>query len=138
MKPFVIALLLFLSSVGAHADSYTYISAEQLKNSITAGKELLILDIQVKEDFAKHHLPGSTATYAYPVKTEAERAALDTVIAAQRETDRQVVIVCPRGKGGAKRSYDYMLSQNIPAEKITILEKGMAGWPYSELVEASK
>jgi hypothetical protein len=51
------------------------------------------------------------------------------------QSGNDVVIVCPRGAGGAKRAYDYMRKNNVPSEKLSILEKGIAGWPYKELFE---
>ena len=136
MKSLLIALaVLLLSTQVSMAETYNYISAEQMKGKMDKSEEMIILDIQVKDEFDQHHIPGSLATYAYPVKTEEERGSLGKVVALYNETENPVVIVCPRGKGGAKRSYDYLVSQNVPAEKLAILEKGMAGWPYKELVE---
>lgn len=132
--PFVLSFLLLTTSV-TFAESYNYISAEQMKAKITSGDDMIVVDIQEEKDFKQHHLPGSIATYAYPVKTESERAAIDKAVTRYNETGQQVVIVCPRGQGGAKRCYDYMKSQKVPEEKLTILENGMGGWPYPEVVE---
>ncbi len=132
---FVLSLILMTANMSMAA-SYNYISAEEMKGKLTSGEDVIIVDIQVEKEFKQHHLPGSIATYAYPVKSETERAAIDTAIAKYNATRDSVVIVCPRGKGGAKRPYDYMMSKNVAAEKLTILEKGMAGWPYKDLVEA--
>lgn len=132
---FVLSLLLMTANMSLAAD-YNYISAEEMKGKLTSEESVIIVDIQVEKEFKQHHLPGSIATYAYPVKSESERAAIDTAITKYNETGDPVVIVCPRGKGGAKRTYDYMVSKNIAADKLTILEKGMAGWPYKDLVEA--
>lgn len=131
---FVLSFLLLTSSLSL-AESYNYISAEQMKTKITSGNDVIVVDIQEEKDFNQHHLPGSIATYAYPVKTDSERAAIDKAVAKYEETGQQVVIVCPRGKGGAKRCYDYMKSKNVPEAKLTILENGMGGWPYKDLVE---
>ena len=46
-----------------------------------------------------------------------------------------VVIICPRGAGGATRTYDYLLSQGIAAERLLILEKGQEGWACPTLTE---
>lgn len=131
---FVLSFLLITANVGLAA-SYNYISAEEMKEKITAGEDIIIVDIQVKDEYEQHHLPGSVATYAYPVKSETERAAIDIAVAKYNETGKPVVIVCPRGKGGAKRTYDYMMSQNVLEDKLTILENGMDGWPYQDLLE---
>lgn len=131
---FVVSFLLLSTSVCV-AESYNYISAEQMRTKITSGNKQIVVDIQEEKDFVLHHLPGSIATYAYPVKTDNERAAIDKAVAKYHETGQHVVIVCPRGLGGAKRCYDYMKSKNVPKEKLAILENGMAGWPYPEFVE---
>lgn len=72
---------------------------------------MIIVDIQGEKEFKQHHLPGSVATYAYPVKTDTERAAIDQAVTKYNETGSQVVIVCPRGEGGTKLCYDYMKSK---------------------------
>ncbi len=138
MRSIFVCLLLVLGfTASVQAGDYTYISAEEMKGRIEAQSELIIVDIQVAEEFAQHHLPGSIATYAYPVKTDAERAQIDAAVQEYNATGKPVVIVCPRGQGGAKRCYDYMMEHNVPAEKLSILEKGIAGWPYAEMLEKS-
>ncbi len=135
MKIFSVITLLFLILVNsAFAADYNYISPEDMKQRISTDKSTIIVDIQVEEEFAQHHLPGSLATFAYPVKTDAERAKIDKAIQQYRNTQDMVVIICPRGKGGAKRCYDYMKANNVPDEKLYILEKGMSGWPYKEML----
>lgn len=133
----IVALLIcvFGLTCSVQAAEYNFISADAMKSKLEAQAPLIIVDIQVEKEFKQHHLPGSVATYAYPVKTEADRTKLDDAIKLYKETENKVVIVCPRGKGGAKRCFDYMRKNNIPAEKISILEKGIAGWPFKELTE---
>jgi len=109
-----------------------------MKQRLSTGKSTIIADIQVEEEFNQHHLPGSLATFAYPVKTDAERAKIDSAVQQYRNTNDMVVIVCPRGKGGAKRCYDYMTANNVPQEKLYILEKEMSGWPYKDMVVAGE
>ena len=46
------------------------------------------------------------------------------------------MIVCPRGAGGAKRTYDHLLQQGIAAERLLILEKGQEGWACAPLTES--
>ena len=131
----LIMLLVLGTVVSASAGDYNYIDAKNMKEKIETGSDVIIVDIQVEKEFKEHRLPGSIATYAYPVKTEAERGQIDKAVQKFQETGQDVVIVCPRGKGGAKRCYDYMQKNNVPAEKIFILEKGIAGWPYKEMFE---
>lgn len=125
-------LLLFAGS--AYANSYNYISPDEVKADLSSSRALLILDIQVEDEFSEHHLLGSVATYAFPVKSATDRAKLNKVVAVQKKSNQKVVIVCPRGKGGAKRSYDFMKENGVSEEKLVILEKGMSGWPYKDMV----
>jgi rhodanese-related sulfurtransferase len=139
VKIFSTITLLFLALVtSALAADYNYISPEDMKHRLSADEATIIVDIQVEEEFNQHHLPGSLATFAYPVKTDAERAKIDKAVQQYRNTQDMVVIVCPRGKGGAKRCYDYMKANNVPQEKLYILEEGMSGWPYQEMVVATE
>lgn len=136
MRSLVLIMFFVLGTItSVSAEEYNYIAAKDMKNRIETGNEIVIVDIQIEKEFKQHHLPGSTATYAYPVKTEEERAKIDKAVQLFQESGNDVVIVCPRGAGGAKRCYDYMLMKNVPSEKIYILEKGIAGWPYQELLQ---
>lgn len=73
---FVLSFLLLPTSANL-AEFYNFISAEQMKTKITSGNDVIVVDIQEEEDCNQHHLPGSISTYAYPVKTDGERAAID-------------------------------------------------------------
>lgn len=108
--------------------SYNYITVAELKARLQQGKPTHIIDIQVEEEFAKHHILGATPTYAYPVKEEADRAKLATILQQINSDSNPIVIVCPRGAGGATRTYDYLLTQGVAPERLLILEKGQAGW----------
>lgn len=125
--------VLLVSASSAVAASYDYISPEALKNALDNGQKMLVVDIQVEDEFNTHHITGSIPTYAYPAKSKSDIAKLDMVIEKQQKTGEDVVIVCPRGAGGAKRSYDYLKERGIAEDKLLILEKGMDGWPYPEL-----
>lgn len=131
----LIMFFVLVAATSVCAGDYNYIDAKDMKNRIETGSEVLIVDIQVEKEFKQHHFPGSVATHAYPVKTDAERAQIDKAVKMFQDSGKDVVIVCPRGAGGAKRCYDYMLKKNVPSEKIYILEKGIEGWSYPELME---
>gem|GEM_PF-86735 len=119
---------------GLPVETYNYVSAEQLKGWLGKDKSMLIVDIQVKKEFAAHHIKGSMETNAYPVKSDAERQALVSAVGRAKDVE-SVVVVCPRGKGGAKRAYDYLKTKGVPEAKLSILTDGMAKWPYKEWVE---
>ena len=120
----------------ADASSYQYVTAEELKGWLESEKSVLLVDIQVEKEFAAHHIKGSLETNSYPVKSGADRKRLDPVIELNNHTNdyRAVVVVCPRGKGGAKRAYDYLKKAGVTANKLYILTGGMANWPYPKLV----
>ena len=133
---FLLLLCCTLLPVSAFAaDTYHYISAAALEARLSAKEPIHLVDIQVEEEFAKHHITGATATYAYPVKTEADKAKLQAVLTKIKADSAPVVVICPRGAGGATRTYDYLLSQGIAAERLLILEKGQEGWACPTLTE---
>ncbi|NLY38738.1 MAG: rhodanese-like domain-containing protein [Firmicutes bacterium] len=121
------------SSTEAKAE-YQYMTAAEVKEKIENSEEMVLLDIQVEEEWQEHHIAGSLPTHAYPVQSEEDKAKLDAVL-SQLEGDCPIVIVCPRGGGGAERTYNYLKEKGIAEERLFILEKGMAGWPYEELTE---
>ncbi len=135
MKKTIITLFFLIITIPALAGTYTYVSPDQVKVWIETNTPVTIVDIQVKEEFNVHHITGSLATYAYPTKTDEDKTKLDIAISAAVKNDHPVVIVCPRGKGGAKRSYDYMAANQISEKRLLILKGGMNAWPYIEMVK---
>lgn len=129
--------ILFIPSTLLGGDSqYNYISAADLEARLTADLPTNLVDIQVEEEFSKHHIKGATPTYAYPVKSDADRVKIDAIVEQLKTNTDPVVIVCPRGAGGAKRTYDHLLQQGIAAERLLILEKGQEGWACAPLTES--
>lgn len=96
---------------------------------------LTIIDIQVEQEFAAGHIKGAQPTYAYPVKTEQDQAKLDAITATLNSTDSPVVIVCPRGAGGAERTFHYLATKGVATSRLLILEKGQAGWNCPDLTD---
>ncbi|MEJ2469774.1 MAG: rhodanese-like domain-containing protein [Desulfuromonadales bacterium] len=129
-------ILLIAGTASANDNTYNYIKAKDLETRLKAKTPTNIVDIQVEDEFGQHHIPGAIPTHAYPVKSDTDRAKLDTAIAQINTNTDPVVIVCPRGAGGAKRAYDYLQEQSVPAERLLILENGQGGWFSSELTES--
>jgi rhodanese-related sulfurtransferase len=136
MKKIVSLLFILALAVPALAGDYNYVSPETVKNWIETATPAMIVDIQVEDEFKIHHIKGATATFAYPVKSESDRSKLDQAVGEAKGNTLPVVIVCPRGKGVAKRAYDHMAAQGVAADRLLILEKGMGGWPYNALVDS--
>ena len=134
----VILVLIAFFNVAALFESFNYLEASKMKEWIDTGKPLIIVDIQVKEEFDAHHLQGSIETKAFPVKTDEQRSMIDPAVQAYKEKGHDVVVVCPRGGGGAKRCYSYLKSQGVPEDKLTILKGGIAKWPYKEMLASNK
>jgi len=132
------ALTLALAMPLAIAQQYNYIAPTELKQKLEAGSKPILLDIQVEDDYAKHHLPNAVPTYAYPAKTDAEKAKLQPTVSRIMASKEDVIIVCPGGGSGAKNTVDYLKAQGVPESRMKILEKGQKGWPFPELVTTGK
>ena len=96
------------STHAAHIDysqavptSYHYVAPQDMKTWLESGKELLIVDIQPAKDFSRQHFSGAIETNAFPVESAEEQKRLDLAVSAAKGNARDVVVVCPRGKGGA-------------------------------------
>ena len=126
----VLFVVIIFSATTVWASEYQYISAAELKEDLTTKESGLIVDIQVEEEFSAHHIDGAVATHAYPVKSETDKKKLSAVLEQAKSGDEQVVIVCPRGGGGAKRTYDYLKEAGVDESRLLILEGGQAKWPY--------
>jgi len=114
---------------------YQYYTAEQLKTAIESKDNIYLLDIQVKEDYDKHHIVGTVPTYAYPADTEELTSKIDVTLDDINKTDKPIIVVCPGGGGGAKKTIDYLTTKGVDASRMFILEKGQKVWPYDELLE---
>ncbi|WP_250676007.1 rhodanese-like domain-containing protein [Paraclostridium ghonii] len=139
-----LALMITLSLVGCSSKEkestqdekkYNYYTADELKEAIEGKKDITLVDIQVKDEYDKHHIKGTIPTYAYPAEKSEETAKLDKVLPKLEENKNPIIVVCPGGGGGAKRTIDYLESKGVKSDRLFILENGQKGWPYDELLE---
>ncbi len=130
----LMSIVVFAGKVMAADDPFNYITPDETRSKIESGEAVTLLDIQAEDEYARHHIRGSLATYAYPVKSDAQKAKLDRVIPNLSANTDPIVIICPRGGGGAKRTFEYLASRGIESKRMFILEKGQSGWPYPQLV----
>lgn len=128
-------MLLSLAPTAPAAEGYRYMAGAELASKLKAGASVIVLDIQAEPEYREHHIKGAVPTYAYPVKSAEDRVKLDRQLKAVAASDSPVVLVCPRGAGGAERTYDYLKEKGVPAGRLYILEKGQTGWNYAELTE---
>lgn len=130
----IILSLLFLSLITTSAFASNMLKPEDFKKQLDSAKKMLIVDIQPAKEFEQHHFKGSIETNAFPVKTDEEKARLDKAVQMAKESKDDVVIVCPRGRSGAANTYEYFKSKGIDEKRLFILEGGIAGWPYKEML----
>lgn len=137
-----LAVLVILAATAAFAGSlfgnYQYVAPADFKKWLETGKKMQIVDIQVPAEFQQHHFKGAVQTNAFPVKSEEDKQKLDRVLPQLAASREEIVIVCPRGGGGAKNTYDYLKTEGIAEARMHILEDGMQGWPYKTLVAQGK
>ncbi|CCO23862.1 rhodanese-like domain-containing protein [Maridesulfovibrio hydrothermalis] len=119
------------SSVFAMKAEYNYMNAASLQKAVENKADIAIVDIQVSEEFKNHHIKGAIETCAYPVKSVADRAKFDATLKQLKNSAQPIVVICPRGKGGAERTVNYFTEQGIAPYRIFILTEGQAAWPYS-------
>jgi len=131
----VLAILVIgLLSMAALFENFNYVKAEDFKQWLDSGKAMVRVDIQVKDEFSRHHFKDSIETNAFPVETEEQRKMIDQAVTAAKAAGTDVVVICPRGGGGAKRCYSYLKAQGIAEEKLFILEGGVDKWPHKEML----
>jgi rhodanese-related sulfurtransferase len=130
----VISMLLLVAGLGwaASSDGYNYIAPDTLQKRITEGSPMILIDICPVDQFAAGHIKGSIETNAYPVKTDEEKARLAKYLPKIKASSEDVIIVCPRGGGGAKNTFDFYKSSGVEEKRMLILEKGMDKWPYEK------
>lgn len=131
----VLAILLFsVLNMAFLFETFNYVKADEFKQWLDSGKAMVMVDIQVKDEFSLHHFKDSIETNAFPVETDEQRKMIDQAVTAAKEAGTDVVVICPRGGGGAKRCYSYLKDQGIAEEKLFILEGGVEKWPYKEML----
>lgn len=127
-------LLFFLFNVASVFASFNYLEPDEFKSWLLSDKPIVIADIQVKDEFAAHHFTGSVETNAFPVKSEDEKKRMVAALEVYKKSGNEVVVVCPRGGGGAKRAYTYLKDHGVPEEKLFILKGGVEKWPYRDML----
>lgn len=121
------------SAPAAEEKTYQYYTADQTKAAIENKEDILLLDIQVEDEWNAHHIEGAVPTYAYPVKTPEDEAKLAAIL-PDLSGEQPIIVICPGGAGGATRSIDYLTAQGVAPERLFILENGQSKWPYEELL----
>ncbi|WP_419778639.1 rhodanese-like domain-containing protein [Maridesulfovibrio sp.] len=119
------------TSAFAMKEEYNYMSPASLQKAIETKADIAIVDIQVADEFKSHHIKGAIETCAYPVKTDVDTNKFAAVLADIKSSAQPIVVICPRGKGGAERTVNYFAKQGIAPYRLFILTEGQDGWPYA-------
>lgn len=117
-------------SAFAMKEEFNYMSQQSLHQAVEAGADVAIVDIQAQEEFNAHHIKGAIKTTAYPVKSAEDKAKLIPAITELKKNNRNIVVICPRGKGGAERTVNSFVKQGVPSYRLFILTEGQDGWSY--------
>lgn len=134
----MIATLLLVSATITYAGvldmfKYNYITAQETAELIRSNPQsIVLLDIQEKKGFKKEHLKGAIETNAYPAKKTAQLNGVAQVLPTIKP-DQKIIVICPRGGGGANRTYDFLLDKGINKDRIFTLKKGQEGWPREQI-----
>lgn len=126
--------VLTLCTATSFAAGAQYVEPAEFRKWLVSGKKMQIVDIQLPAEFRKHSFQGAIQTNAFPVKSAEEKQRLDAVLPKLSSGREDIVVVCPRGGGGAKNTANHLIEKGIAPQRIYILADGMLGWPYQELV----
>ena len=138
MQRYISLILVFIFGAAMPALAANYVKPDVFRQWLRSHKSMVIVDIQPSEYFLEQHFKGSIMTDAYPVRTDEDKKRLDPAVKKIRESKKDVVIICPKGKAASGNAYDYLKSQGIPESRLFILEGGIGGWPYKEMLLKGK
>lgn len=127
------ALALIMAGTGICGNSgYNYISVQEFKARLDAGDHengsLAIMTSQTEEEYKTGHIKAAYPTYARPLKTDADFAKLIPFLKKVKDTNEDIVFICPAGKSGAERPYDYFKKNGVNEKRLMILKGGQGAF----------
>lgn len=128
-----IVLVLFLTSTGMCKKSdYNYISVEEVKARLDAGDNtngsMAIMTAQTEKEYKTGYIKEAYPTYARPLKSDADYAKLIPFLDQVKDGQEDIVFICPRGKSGAERPYDYFKKNGVAESRLYIMEGGQGAF----------
>lgn len=116
---------------------FNYMTADEVANAVRSKEKVSVLDIQPKDKFDEQHIVDAIPTYAYPAKTEEEKALLKEGL-AKIPAENKIIVVCPGGRSGATNTINYFKNElGISNDRMFILEKGANGWSGDKLADVT-
>ena len=132
----IAASLFLLTTINAQASlEFNTIDSHELMQHLNAKKPLFLLDIQKKKSFLLHHFFNSLETNAYPVKNDKDTGKINKVLARLQDDTTPIIIIGPRGTRASQRAFAYLVEAGISPQRVSILEKGIRGWPTPEILQ---
>jgi len=129
---FFVMLALFLMMAGTglceEKEGYNYISVEEFKSRLDAGDhengKMAIVTTQTEEEYATGYIEAAYPTFARPLIFPWHYSKLDPFMEMVKDTDEDIIIICPRGHSGAERPFDYFEKNGIAKERMLLLKDG--------------
>lgn len=124
-----VIMVMFLTSTGmCQKSGYRYISVQDMKVRMDAGDHengsLAIMTSQTEKEYKTGYIKAAYPTYARPLKTDADYAKLIPFLNKVKNTNEDIIFICPRGKSGAERPYDYFKKNGFDEKRLMILKGG--------------
>lgn len=124
-----IALVLSVATSGmCRKDGYNYITVEEVKKHLDAGDfengSMIITTSQTEKEYKTGYLEIAYPTFSRPLKTDEDFAKLEPFYNKVKDTDADIVFICPRGHSGAERPYDYFKKKGVSENRLFVMEGG--------------
>lgn len=94
----------------------TAITPAELKQLLSENKNMIVIDVRIKAEYALHHLPF------------AGNLPIDSIESGNfiPEPGKLIITVCGKGGGRSERAADYL--RNSSNNEVYFLEGGTFGW----------
>lgn len=125
----MLVLVLFMASTGmCRKSGYNYITVQEVKARLDAGDHengtMVITTAQTEKEYSTGYIQAAVPTYARPLKTDEDFAKLIPLLNKVKDTDEDIVFICPRGRSGAERPYDYFKEHGVAESRMMVMEGG--------------
>ncbi len=137
----MIALVLSLASTAmCRKDGYNYITVDEVKSRLDAGDvkngSMVLTTSQTEKEYKTGYIKAAFPTFSRPLKTDEDFAKLIPFLNKIKDTNEDIICICPRGKSGAVRPYDYFKKNGIAESRLFIMEGGQEAFnkAYPEYV----